>query len=327
MRGAGMFEKVKGKSRGERADVTKQQLVGTVGKLLGMEQQLADGATSLGGANMSMEELLKNAHDSLTSKVDPLQPWICTWSREEVLRVWRTPVHHLKTEEERHAAKILLKYNGTYSAYVEATANFTKRMQHYSRAGSHVQWEEAGTVLSPDVDLRARQLLREVDRARASDNDWLDSDVLHGQKQRFPSKVLQMHLEDELDILLAEQIKDRERAARKQVDTDTSDEDDAGLDSSEEEDEGDVMGVSGGSNEALLVRIQRRVKRREKRRLKLKQASSEKELLKMKKQVGTKNKTGNALAEAILQNQLGVMGCIACRSNPCKYGITFVIYQ
>lgn len=64
---------------------------------------------------------------------------------------------------------------------------------------------------------------------------------------------------------------------------------------------------------------QKGVKRREKRRARLKQGNAEKEIIKVKKQVGTKGKTGSSLAEAILQNQLGLSGCLACRSNPCKW--------
>jgi hypothetical protein len=321
LRAAGKFEKVSQlKSRGDRSDQAKKQLVGQVGKLLGMEQEVAEGAELVGG---DIEALVKNTHDLMTKTTNPLKPWICKWSREEILRVWKTPLHHLKTEEERHATKLLLKYNGSYSAYMEATNNFNKRLAQSLRPGVHVQWSIAGKVISSDVDLRGRQLVREIDRARLSDNDWLDSDVLHGQKQRFPAKVLQMHLEDELDVLLSEQIKDRERASRKNADTDSSDEDDGKQNNSSSEDDENEEddGLSGHVNESLMQRIQRRVKRREKRRAKLQQhaGSTEKELLKVKKQVGTKGKTGNALAEAILQNQLGLNGCLACRSNPCKW--------
>jgi hypothetical protein len=316
LRAAGKFEKITDKTRADRTDQTKQMLVGTVGKLLGIDAGLTESADLLGG---NIEALVKSTHENLTKTANPLKPWMCKWPREEIFRVWKTPLHHLKTEEERHAAKLLFKYNGSYSAYLEATNSFNRRLAQALRPGAHVQWSMAGQVISKDVDLRARQLLREVDRARASDNDWLDSDVLHGQKQRFPARVLQMHLEDELDVLLSEQIKDRERAVRKSADTDSSeDDDDVGNDSSDEDGDEDD-GLSGVANESLMQRIQRRVKRREQRRAKLKKASTEKEIMKVKKQVGTKGKTGNALAEAILQNQLGLSGCLACRSNPCRW--------
>ena len=42
----------------------------------------------------------------------------------------------------------------------------------------------------------------------------MSSDVLHANDQIYPTKVLRMHLEEALDILLSEQILDRERAQK-----------------------------------------------------------------------------------------------------------------
>jgi len=50
-----------------------------------------------------------------------------------------------------------------------------------------------------DVDARARELMRDLDRARLCSKDDIDSSVLHGSKQRFPTLVLRQQLGIALD--------------------------------------------------------------------------------------------------------------------------------
>ena len=69
----------------------------------------------------------------------------------------------------------------------------------------------------------------------------------------------------------------------------------------------------------MLKKLEKRAARREKRRLKLKQDDEKQQVHKAKKLVGLKNKSGEALEMAKLQNQLGVMGCLACRATQCKW--------
>jgi hypothetical protein len=123
------------------------------------------------------------------------------------MSIWKTPRHYLKSEDEKHALMLLLKYNGSYGAYMQVLEESQKRSANMVKSGAHVQWGRMGNVVTNDVDLRARQLLHEIDRTLESANEWMDTNVLHGEPQRFPTKVLQMHLEDELDILLVDQIK------------------------------------------------------------------------------------------------------------------------
>jgi hypothetical protein len=143
-------------------------------------------------------------------------------------------------------------------------------------------------------------------------------------------------LNDELDYILMEQIRERERSRSKRLfesfDADVQDDDSAESGDSERETY-DVSDGDGSSDDAtaaeekdrsatmhqaLLKRVTRRAARRNRRRLKLKKASAEDEVLKARKMIKTQNKSGQALAEAILQNQLGVGGCLACRATVCK---------
>lgn len=67
-----------------------------------------------------------------------------------------------------------------------------------------------GNVVSADVDERSRDLLTELDRANACNRPFMDSLVLHGQEQRFDTRVLRDQLEMELDRVLMAQVYERE---------------------------------------------------------------------------------------------------------------------
>jgi hypothetical protein len=94
----------------------------------------------------------------------PKKIWQCTWTKDVIMKIWHTPRHELKTDDERHALKLLLKYNGLHSSYMDVIANFNKRKDNAVKEGAHVQWDKGGKVSSKDVDFRARELLREIDR-------------------------------------------------------------------------------------------------------------------------------------------------------------------
>ena len=66
-----------------------------------------------------------------------------------------------------------------------------------------------------DLDARCRQLQAEMDKAVHNSNPEMNSSVLHGGvPQRYPTTVLRLELERELDALLREQVYERERATR-----------------------------------------------------------------------------------------------------------------
>lgn len=65
-----------------------------------------------------------------------------------------------------------------------------------------------------DTDLRCKMLLQELDRAFACRKQNMDSFVLHNTEQRFPTKVLRLELERELDTLLLAQVFEREQISR-----------------------------------------------------------------------------------------------------------------
>ena len=201
------------------------------------------------------------------------------------------------------------------------------------KGGHVVQWDRAGKTITTDVDLRCRQIQREIDRVGAAVSPLVDSDVLTGTSQRVLKSILYDALNDELDYILMEQIRERERSRSKRLfesfdadhkDDDDSDDDDDNYEDLVSEDEDFNSDNEDGNtamsmHQALLKRVTKRAARRHRRRLRLKKASTEDEILNARKMIKTQNKSGQALAEAILQNQLGVGGCLACRATTCKY--------
>jgi len=105
---------------GKRAHGQQQQLLDRVGNLLGIKDTLNRNADNQTG-KVELNTIVNAAHKNLVSEaVNPVD-WRCPFDRDSILRIWRTPKHELRTEDEKMAFKLLLKYNGTYSAYTEAS--------------------------------------------------------------------------------------------------------------------------------------------------------------------------------------------------------------
>merc|ERR1711871_1396427 len=164
--------------------------------------------------------MLEGAQQSLTQKKKTQNDFLCTFTKDKIFQIWRTPKHKLKSDDERHTFKLLQKYNGTYDAYMSAKEESERRQGHATKAGSHIIWEAAGRTPEVDVDPRARVVLAEIERAANCKLEFMQSDVLHTSDQMFPTAVLRVQLSEELDNILADQIRDRERAQKMRVDSD-----------------------------------------------------------------------------------------------------------
>merc|ERR1711871_37435 len=240
--------------------------------------------------------------------------WSCPFEKDEIMKIWSAPKQSLKTDDEKLTLKLLQKYNGNYKDYMIAQAERDARNANAARAGEHINWDKVGGVPPSDVDLRCRLVLKEIERAKNCKVEYMDTQVLHSNDQRFPTAVVRTMLEDELDALLREQIMERERNDRARiVDDSESEEDEAEAVSDESEFD------EGGKDIVMLKKLQKRAARREKRRLKLKQDDEKGQVHKAKKLVSVTSKSAEALELAKLQNEIGVMGCLACRSKKCKW--------
>lgn len=256
---------------------------------------------------------LRTAEQAAKNNVD----WECHLSKEEIIKVWKTPRHFLKTDDERRIYKLLQKYNGSYASYLDVLVQSNRRKGKVIKSGSHIQWEKLGKLVSKDTDFRARQLLREIDRAANTRNEWIHSDVLHANDQKFPTKVLRTHLEDALDNLLIEQIKDRERADKYRIDQEDSSDSD---DSRAEVPEGLEVDGADEQETEILSKVRKRADRRAKRKEKMNAiVESEEELVLRTKKILQTKKTGQELADMLLESQLGTGSCLACRFKRCRW--------
>ena len=146
-----------------------------------------------------------------------------------------------------------------------------------------------------DLDARCRQLQAEMDKAINNSNPEMNSSVLHGGvPQRYPTIVLRLELERELDSLLREQVYERERATRfllEQEDPDAAFE----TDSSDEEEKEKRTGIRKPDHVSKNVFQQRKAA-----------------LAEAGKDEATK------MLEAELQ-ALGPKACLGCRKPVCEW--------
>lgn len=278
-----------------------------------------------------VQRMQQSAAVKLRNKVNAEAPkeWNCPFDLETILKIWRTPRHFLKTDDERRVHKLLHKFNGSYQAYLDILQQANRRKAKFVKSGAHIQWEKLGKLVSKDVDYRARQILREIDRAATTRNEYIHSDVLHANDQKFPTKVLLTHLHEALDVLLSEQIKDRERAERYKIellDADDDDEDEVPITSENTPDEGgntgellDGIGVGENGDKEILSKVQKRSKHRIQRKKRVKELTQEEEVLKTKNILNQANRSSEKLADLLLTSELGNGSCLACRTKRCQW--------
>ena len=170
-------------------------------------------------------------------------------------------------------------------------------------------------------------MYRELQRIQNTSAHVVDTDVLQGNNQRFPRELLKGHLERQLDYYLVDQIKDRERSARYEVAS--SDEE---VSSDEDGDVEMKKFLKKMKKKAILKANPTLDKNRYVEpswaavtttalsladpRPNLPNFRDPNEKRDAKKQ---KVRSVTALAEQALSAELGPQGCIACRSNPCRW--------
>jgi hypothetical protein len=176
----------------------QKDAMSSVGRILQLDSSVAAGA--------NVAELASAAQHVLIKKATSNHSWECPFEKDQILKIWRTPRQFLKTDDEILTLKHLRKFNGTYNAYMESIEESRRRSQHTAKAGQHINWQRHGGHPETDMDLRARAVLKECERAAICKTEYMDTTVLHANTQRFPTAVLRSMLEDELDALLREQI-------------------------------------------------------------------------------------------------------------------------
>lgn len=134
-------------------------------------------------------------------KDDAPPPLLTNLAREDLVAALNTPEEEVFTlpSDVLRARTLLLKFDPQLSSNLLEAARVHLGQQ------AHVD------VAETDVDARCRLVYDELQRAIANTrNEFMDSSVLHSTLQRFPTKVLRLELEKDLDRLLKSQITERE---------------------------------------------------------------------------------------------------------------------
>ncbi|RLO09390.1 hypothetical protein DYB28_003866, partial [Aphanomyces astaci] len=152
---------------------------------------------------VAMERVLHP--DLYSTKLTPAVP--THWTKDKLLSLIQTPEEQISIlpPKERHVRDLLWHYDNVFC--LELVTPKAVPVSHH--AVNHTQ---QGMKVEVDIDLRCRLVQQELDRAMANPNDMMDSSILHSAPQRFPTQVLRLELEKELDRLLLSQLYERETA-------------------------------------------------------------------------------------------------------------------
>jgi hypothetical protein len=269
-------------------------------KILGMSSEAGDNDYG------DMSEMTKSIRSRAKKRAALQKSWTCQFDAEKIMNIWKTPRHKLTNKDEQKVHKLLSKYNGLYSIYMQQ-----KRESEAKKVKIHFSLIKQETHERNDMDQYLRDIVSEIDRVKRCTALHTTTSVFHGNEQMYPTKQLYEKLEMELVTQLENQIKERERLARHAIEDVNSDDAYLSSDDDEEDDE-----EEGGKSFAEKMQLKMRKKRAQGL---LKEKEGKKDDKKTKKKVNVKGKKGTTLAEAILLNQLGVDGCLACRSTSCNW--------
>ncbi|RLN61316.1 hypothetical protein BBJ29_008188 [Phytophthora kernoviae] len=232
-----------------------------------------------------------------------------TISREDIVMSLNTPEEELYKlpSDLLRGRTLLLKYDPQLGKNLLDAI----RIQHQSQDQT-----AKANVAEMDVDARCRIVFQELQRAIANTrNEFMDSYVLHSTLQRFPTKVLRLELEKDLDRLLISQIKEKEDfelanfLSKKKI-------------------PGNSVDAISDSDSDEEAKIAREVEERRKAKDGAKRGTKVwGKALKMKSLQKQRREIKDALQGRSLEQQrlilreqeLGPGGCIACWTNPCQW--------
>ena len=153
--------------------------------------------------------------------------WICDLDRDQIMEVWAAKHPQASWDAAKCKAHVLLtRYNGDFAEFFEIQKQqLAARQRETAQSGTNrLVRDQDAVVVETDLDARCRQLQDEMDKAINNSNSHMNSAVLHGGvEQRYPTTVLRLELERELDCLLREQVYKRERATRFLLEQDDED--------------------------------------------------------------------------------------------------------
>jgi hypothetical protein len=204
------------------SEASGQNLAESLVRVLGGHQDMVLNEAAHRKGSVNLDDIIGDVHKTIQKdgkkRVEEPGIWQNRFTKDKLIKIWKqSNPALLENNEERYAYRLMQKYNGSYGAYVETALEYQKRKGNDTKMGSHVKWDVHGVTADPDVDNRAREVQIELDRAIANPNFWMDSLVLHTNDQRFPTAVLRLQLEEELDTILADQVNRNNSYKKKKV--------------------------------------------------------------------------------------------------------------
>lgn len=251
---------------------------------------------------------------------------------EDIFFIWQNPKEKLRDETDKYIHKLLHKYNGSFASYMNYKENKEKNVKDQEKQIKNlIKTKNINyNVIKQDLDARARQLLHEIDRVRYHKTDFIHSNILHGQLQKFPTQVLLLYLEREFDDLLIEQIKERERNERFNLQIQKDADNEMKLLKNEDLQEKSTASFLnpfltegiGQKHPEILKKVEKRAQERIKRKQKLNELkNTSNDIVKVKKNIKniSNSYSTQALQDILLKSTLGNGSCLACKSKTCHW--------
>jgi hypothetical protein len=152
--------------------------------------------------------------------------WTCPFTRDEILAIWQSTCNptsdkHLTNADQRRTYSLLMRYNGAFQDHSSSnsgqrdTEETGPRYRYSTRLRLQADINDGSSNI--DVDDQCHLIQAELDRAIFCRDDFLVSSILNGTPQRYPTHILRLELERELDRLLIDQTLRREQEMEQPV--------------------------------------------------------------------------------------------------------------
>ena len=171
-----------------------------------------------------------NTTAKLIRRQRPLGKWKCPFTdRNELIAIWSKVNVDSMTLDEKRCYQLLIEYNGSYTSSY-SSSNDKKPQKH--RLLHDNKWDfhsndklSSRSIISlVDCDLhqRSRLLWRDLNKSMKTSTAFMECSLLHTMPQRFPTQILRLELERELDRVLLELLYNKEKKAAFSLFHDTS---------------------------------------------------------------------------------------------------------
>lgn len=233
----------------------------------------------------------------------------CPYSKAQLLKIIEVKEEQVSqlTEIELFIRSVMREYDP--DAYLDANekakkAKMSSKFNIIRFSDTSSSAVAASQKVETDIDEKCRLVLREMDKVIVNSNDTMDSSILHGNLQRFPTPILRLELEKELDRLLWSQVHEREQVKLDQVEKEEMGNED---DSGDSDDDDGYEEEKTKKNTAIAGPV---------RRKKNKMSAIDQH---QARKTAQESQSITHRQRRLREQKLGTGGCVACDTNPCEW--------